>query len=198
MVRMTKKHSKGKKKTKENKLSDERPYDMTQFNPEICKLKHLGIDKELKSISDKIDSLKKDLRQDVINANENLKNKVILSEKMIGEKLDVLNDFDNQLRGNGDPGVWESVRGLKWRVRILISVVLILLLLVLGGTFRGVSLAGIKKIIGINTPTEEVDEGTHIYILSPNGIGPDEIIPLILPKISDSNELSCAASELNR
>lgn len=147
--------------------SDEAFYKMTSFNPEACKLKHKAIDKELeegKALEEKnhqelkemLLGLKKDMKED----NENLKNKIILTEKNIGDKIDQLDDFDDSLRGNGDPGVWETLRLYKWQIRIIFLILSIIIILALGGNFKGITKDKIKDRFSLS-PQKQVDIPPH-------------------------------------
>ena len=92
----------------------------------------------------------------------NLKDKIILSEKKTGDKIDKLDSFDDTLKGNGDPGVWETIRVIKIWVWIVGSAVSVILILSLGGNWRGVTFETIKeKIFGkqtVVTPYDKIEE----------------------------------------
>jgi len=164
-------------------------YQMKQFNFDICKLKHAAIDKELKNIEtnnskkyeedDKkheelmgiIQNFQKNVKEDIENVHtrikednkkdyNNLKDKIILTEKIIGGKIDKLNEFDDSLKGNGHPGIWESIRILKWKYRISAAFLVIIFILVLGGDIRGITIDKIKKCFGIDkqVETKQVEE----------------------------------------
>ena len=130
-----------------------------KFLPEICKIKHDSIDKDIERMKEDIGEIKDEknekheeikelissLSKEIENSSINLKNKIVLSEKKAGDKIDALNDFDETLRGNGDPGIWESIRNIKRDIKIILSIVIIIAILVLGGNFKGISLEKIKK-----------------------------------------------------
>lgn len=180
-------------KKKKRQSVDEQFSSMSEFQPEVCKLKHLQIEKEFKNIGDKIDSLKSDVKEAVKEgisvSHESLKDKIILTEKMIGDKLDVLNDFDSDLRGNGHPGVREDIRSLKWKFRISIGLLVIILIIVLGGSYKGVSLDSIKKAIGINTAqVEETPKEPQLDVPPGISIKPDVNQPKVLSKEVDNNK----------
>ena len=136
------------------------------FIPVICKIRHESIDKDIEEIKNKenkqheeIKELISNLTEEIKNSHQNLKNKIILSEKTMGNKIDSLNDFDETLKGNGDPGIWESVRNIKRNIKIILWTILIILILVLGGSYEGVSLDKIKKALGLDkTVAEQVEE----------------------------------------
>ena len=127
-----------------------------EFLPEICEIKHENIDKDISEIKDDIEEIKNmtsKLTREVIASHTNLKNKIILVNKSLGDKIDDLNDFDKKLRGNGDPGVWESVRDNQetikntrkigyWFITAFIAVIIVLSVITLGGEWNGLS----KKI----------------------------------------------------
>ena len=148
-----------------------------KFIPEICKIKH-------KQINDDIDNIKKetgDIKENVKSIKENniqhnkeiknmivtlthdiklnyqnLKNKIILSEKTTGDKIDTLNDFDDSLKGNGDPGIWESIRNIKKNIKLILCAIIIIVILILGGNYRGISLDKIKNTIRIKKETKQI------------------------------------------
>lgn len=146
------------KKTTEDKNTKE-------FNAEVCQLKHEAIDKEFahsrgthEEIKKMINDLSESLEASMESNYENLKDKVVLTEKTIGDKIDSLNDFDNSLKGNGNPGVWESIRWATWKIRILGIILLVLLILMLGGNFKGVTIDKIKETFGIKkTETKQTE-----------------------------------------
>jgi hypothetical protein len=130
--------------------------------PEICKIKHDNIDKDVAGIKNDIEEIKKDerdqheeikdmiekLSRDVLASHVNLKNKIILVNRSLGDKIDELNDFDKELRGNGDPGVWETVRANKESIRVtrkigywfigpIIGALVVLFIIALGGEWNG-------------------------------------------------------------
>jgi hypothetical protein len=125
------------------------------FIPAICKIKHENIDKDINDIKKDIEEIKieektqheeiKDMIEDLSNEaklnHQNLKNKIILVNKSTGDKIDDLNDFDKDLRGNGDPGVWETIRNIKKDVKII----MILLIIFIGGSIAGISLKTVKE-----------------------------------------------------
>ncbi len=90
------------------------------------------------------------LTREVIASHTNLKNKIILVNKSLGDKIDDLNDFDKKLRGNGYPGVWESVRSNKesikitrkigyWFIGVFLTILIALTVITLGGSWHGIS-----------------------------------------------------------
>lgn len=160
-----------KKATNETNTSqdvDERFYKMAEFNA-ICKLKHIAIDKEFENIKidankrhDEIKELIKDLKdgikKNVRESQENLKDKIVLTEKTIGDKIDKLSQFDDTLKGNGTPGVWESIRSLKWKFGIMITLLSAIIILFVGGNVKGVTWVKIKSVFGFsNTETKQVE-----------------------------------------
>ncbi len=140
--------------------------DEKEFLPEICKVKHAAIDREIDNIKkdseekhEEIKGMITSLGEEVKNSHENLKDKIVLSEKRTGDKIDSLNDFDESLKGNGNPGIWESVRNIKRNIKIILCAIALILILVLGGSYEGVSLDKIKKAFGIEkTVAEQVEE----------------------------------------
>ena len=123
------------------------------FLPEICKIKHKNIDKDISEIKNDIEEIKNmtsKLTREVIASHTNLKNKIILVNKSLGDKIDDLNDFDKKLRGNGYPGVWESVRSNKesikitrkigyWFIGVFLTILIALTVITLGGSWHGIS-----------------------------------------------------------
>ena len=152
----------------QDNFANEQPRNLIQFNPEICNLKHKAIDDKLQNIKETEDqrheelkkivsSMKEEIKKDLESNHQKLKDKVVLTKNSLGEKIDALNEFNDTLRGNGDPGIWQSVRWIKWEIRILIATVVITLVLLLGGNFRGITLEKIKNIFSSqNTNTTEV------------------------------------------
>ena len=134
------------------------------FIPEICELKHSTINKDISEIQEDIEEIKKEdngrheeikdlienLSNDIKLSHQNLKNKIVLVNKSMGDKIDDLNDFDKQLRGNGDPGIWESVRNIKNNVKILLVIMALIVICMVGGDYRGVSINKIRSFFGIS------------------------------------------------
>lgn len=105
------------KKKKETKTDNNQSQQYNQYVPEICRLKHESIDKEF----------------------ANIKNKIIISEKSLGDKIDKLARFDDNLKGNGSPGVWESIRAIKTQIRVIFFLIFILFVFYLNGEYRGIT-----------------------------------------------------------
>ena len=157
-----------KKKTAQRTVSAATP-GPTEFNPEVCQLKHIAVDKELENLKTDaekrhnelvgmIQSMQQSIKDDVEKSHSNLKDKIVLTEKTIGGKIDKLNEFDDSLKGNGSPGVWESIRSLTWKFRIMLTLIIVVLVISLGGDFRGVTFESIKKSLGIKTT--KIEEST--------------------------------------
>ena len=135
---------------------------MEKFISEVCRLKHEAVDKDISNIQKNIKEIKnhseinhseikkmiEKLSKNDENSYNNLKNKIVLSEQKIGSHIDELDKFDDKLKGNGKPGIWETVRAIQRNLRILIA----LLVLSLGGSIFGISLdALVKKIYSQRT-----------------------------------------------
>ena len=131
------------------------------FLPEICKLKHENIDKDINNLEEDIEEIKKSeqdqheeiksmiegLSNEVKISHHNLKNKIVLVNKSMGDKIDELHNFDKKLRGNGNPGIWESFRNMKRDVRVI----MILLIIFIGGSVGGLSLKTIRdRMFGVD------------------------------------------------
>jgi len=137
--------------------------DNQDFLPAVCKIKHEKIDLAIEGIKEKINDIEEDgqlkqgelkelinkLSQDAKENHENLKKKIILSEKRTGDKIDALNSFDDTLKGNGNPGIWETVRNIKRNGKTIIVIGIILIVLMLGGDYKGISLNKLKQRLGI-------------------------------------------------
>lgn len=122
------------------------------FLPEICNIKHENINKDISDIKNDIEEIKNmtsRLTKEVIKSHINLKNKIILNDVRALDKIDDLVAFDKALRGNGDPGVWESVRineeAIKatrklgyWFITAFIAVIVVLSIITLNGEWNGI------------------------------------------------------------
>ncbi len=162
---MAKKKSE-KEKTSQN--TNEQFDNSTQFNTEICKLKHIAIDKEFQSLKTDADKKHEELvriiqtsqdniKEDVRASNANLKDKIVLTEKIIGDKIDSLSEFDDTLKGNGTPGIWESIRSINRMIKIICGVLLIIIILELGGSWNRINWESIRKKFGISPETKQVE-----------------------------------------
>ncbi len=128
------------------------------FLPEICKMRHEAINKEMERIKE---NQKKE--------NKNLKDKIVLSEKRIGNKIDNLAIFDDSLKGNGDPGIWESVRIIKRDVRINKWLIIGFIVLMVGGRFFGVTLDHIGEFFKRQITTKiVVEKSVELIVEYPN------------------------------
>ena len=159
------------------------------FIPEICDLKHEALDKNVEEISEDIEKIKKnenqkheeiknmitELTMEVRDSHVNLKNKIVLAEKTMGDKIDSLYEFDESLKGNGNPGIWENIRTINKNIKWLFAFLIIIFILTLGGNIKGVSINGIKEsIIGSNIKIQQVE-------LIPLIVHPAKETPLIKP-----------------
>ena len=158
------------------------------FSPEVCKLRHKTIDKDVSEIKEDIEEIKKEeqdqheemkkmmikLSNEVRFSHQNLKNKIILNDKKMGDKIDELSAFDKSLRGNGDPGVWESVRTNRdlikntrkigyWFVTIITSVIIVLAIITLGGEWQGIS----KEKKSLKPKAKQVESTPKITMETP-------------------------------
>jgi len=161
-----------KNTTHQRKASSVIEAPIITITPDVCRLKHIAIDKEFENIKTDsqirheeikslIDSLQENIKKDMHNSNDNLKDKIVLTEKIIGDKIDSLSEFDDTLKGNGTPGVWESIRSLKWRVGTNLTLMIIILILVLGGDFRGVTFEKVKAAFGLKkSEARQIEEIT--------------------------------------
>jgi hypothetical protein len=136
--------------------------------PEICKLKHDVIDKELleikrdedrrhEELKKMIGSLQDTIKEDVKESHSSLKDKIVLTEKTIGEKLDKLSIFDDTLKGNGTPGVWESIRSLNKSVKIIMSILIIIVIFELGGSWSKINWESLRERIWGSPDTKQVE-----------------------------------------
>ena len=125
------------------------------FNHEVCELKHKSIEKEINSIKEKQEEYYNSLQKSIEKLNNNLKDKIALSEKSIGEKIDILNKFLDNLRGNGKPSINQQVRNIKWGVGAITTVLIVIITLGLGGSYKGVNLNSIKKTLGVDVVSVE-------------------------------------------
>ncbi len=149
--------------------SNDHPDTLEDITPVVCRLKHEAIDKEFENIKNDdgrrheemksmISNLQENIKKDIKVSNTNLKDKIILIEKTIGDKIDSLSDFDDTLKGNGTPGIWESIRTLKRKVTIVISLLIAVIIISAGGSVKGLTKEKIKKIFGFsNTETKQVE-----------------------------------------
>ena len=152
------------------------------FLPEVCKIKHHVIDNALAEFKNNIDEIKKEerdqheelkemitkLSKEVLASHTNLKNKIVLVNKSMGDKIDELKSFDDKLKGNGDPGVWESVRANKeaisitrkigyWFVGTMSTVLIALVFITLGGSWHGLSKKTIEEESPFGEKTKQVE-----------------------------------------
>ena len=172
-----------KKKSKKEKTSQNID---DQFNIEICNLKHIAIDKEFQSLKTDADKRHEELvgiiqasqdniKEDVKASNVNLKDKIVLIEKTIGDKIDSLSEFDDTLKGNGAPGIWESIRSINRMIKIIFAVLLIIITLELGGTWNRINWESIRKKFGISPETKQVEEKIgEVKTIEELKIGKDE------------------------
>ena len=157
-----------------------------EFISEVCKLKHSNIDEDIKDIKEDVEEIKKDeneqheeikemimaLSKEIATSHINLKDKIVLVNKSMGDKIDDLSEFNKKLRGNGDPGIWESIRNIKRNIKIIMCTITIILILVLGGSYEGISLEGIReKLSGQKTKqvkVEPISLKENELLISPN------------------------------
>ncbi|KKK64538.1 hypothetical protein LCGC14_2983190, partial [marine sediment metagenome] len=66
-----------------------------------------------------------------------------------------------QLRGNGDPGIWESVRSIKKNMKIMMWTIIFIFILMLGGNYRGVSIESIRERLGLGGKQEVKQVDTY-------------------------------------
>jgi len=136
--------------------------------PEICKMKHDVIDKEFNNIKNDADrkheeikemilSFRDSIKEDVSKSHSNLKDKIVLTEKTIGDKIDSLSEFDDTLKGNGSPGVWESIRSLNKSVKIIVSILIIIVTFELGGSWSRINWDTLREKLWGTPETNQVE-----------------------------------------
>ncbi len=149
-------------------ISNEQPDTSNDVSPTVCRLKHEAIDKEFENIKDNaekrheeikliIGTLHDNIKKDIETSNDNLRDKIVLTEKTIGDKIDSLSDFDDTLKGNGTPGIWESIRALTWKFRLMIAMLSIILILFIGGNIKGVTWNKIRAFFGGKVESKQVE-----------------------------------------
>jgi len=148
------------------------------FIPEVCKVKHEAIDKDITNIREDVRELKegktkehdeikgliKDLSDKIDKNCDNLKNKIVLSEKKTGDKIDTLARYDDELRGNGDPGIWEYARLLNSKFWLNTALIVIILIISLGGNWKGITFKSIREKFGWGNKQEIVQIEEKIII----------------------------------
>ena len=101
-------------------------------------------EKDMQGILDEI-ALIKSSHEELQEAS---KDHIEAANQMIQEKLDA---FDQALRGNGRVGVFEQIRGLRVRFRVL----LLLVMLLIGGRVLGLTMEGwLKGLFGVDDPAK--------------------------------------------
>lgn len=159
------------------------PKKNKDIQAEMCDTKHAAIDKDINNINEIIKRLKHDkeyqhdeikqmiktignnIEKNIDDKFNNLKNKIVLVEKTVGNKIDALNDFDNILKGNGKPGVFEKIRSvcktvstINRRFLCVWAVIVIMILVMVVGDYRGISIEKIRNRVGLNKNTKKVEE----------------------------------------
>jgi len=164
--------------------------------PEVCKIKHDVIDREFQSVKDgeakrhleikkMIESLEDSIKEDVKESHTNLKDKIVLTEKTIGDKIDSLSAFDDTLKGNGSPGVWESIRSLNKTVKIIMSILMIIVIFELGGSWSKINWESLRERIWGSPETKQVEEVKTKEVESKE-VKKEEVVPEeIAPKEVD-------------
>ena len=135
-----------------------------------------------KKIDEKMEELKEELKEEI---REIIKEKSILNSERVGKKIDAIIDdsFIKELRGNGNPGVFEKlrdnekelndikefnkelkgngkpsvtqeVRNLKKNIKCLWTVIIFIIIFSLGGSYRGITVEKIKEKLGIKKNVE--------------------------------------------
>ncbi len=139
--------------------------DTDKFNEKICRIKHESMEKEIKNSKVDADKRHEELKTLIVSFKDsmeenhnNLKDKIVLTEKTLGDKIDKLSKFDDSLKGNGTPGVWESIRTLKTATKFAFFLIVILIILEFDGSFKGVTWDKVRDRLGVsNTETKQVE-----------------------------------------
>ena len=156
------------KKTKKNSTPDNHFDILERTTPAVCQLKHMAVDKEFENIKENaerrheeiksmIDGLQKNIKQNIKVSNANLKDKIILTEKTIGDKIDSLSEFDDTLKGNGAPGVWESIRSLNKIIKCLGIILCAIVILELGGSWNKIDWKSLRIKIWGPPQTKQIE-----------------------------------------
>ena len=155
------------KKTTSEKITDQTA-TQNDILPDVCRLKHIAIDKELdgmkhnaekrhEEIKSMIGSLQEIIKEDAKISHGNLKDKIVLTEKTIGDKIDSLSAFDDTLKGNGTPGVWESIRSLTKTVKVIMSILIIIVIFELGGSWSRINWQSLREKIWGPPQTKQIE-----------------------------------------
>ena len=147
------------------------------FNQEICDLKHLEINRHFEDIKETILAAIKNVEEkvdkDISYKEENLKNKIVIVEKGINEKIDIIDEFQDTIKGNGEPGISERMRLVELKVKYNFYIVVIIIILIFGGEFWGVTAGSIKKYFTPNSNTtgevqkENTGENKDVVVVPP-------------------------------
>jgi len=187
----------------------------SSYNKEVCEFRHAEIEKDFGELKGRIDEKTDGIRREMDNMHfevlkaidaskenvqidtekkvEKLKDKIIVTEKSMGEKIDTLTEFSRKVKGNGDPGVFEEIRHVKRWLKLLTSVITIMGILILGGQVSKVSLDGIKeKLFGKKPEVKQVEEQPEPLPAIGEEWGVDEEGHIIIESIHSDPPLSPA------
>jgi len=114
------------------------------IDPEVCKLKHEVIDKEINQINNKINehSVLIDKTDNLIEENTSqVKDKIIVTKESLSSRIDSINEI---IVGSKDKiGILENIRRLQWGVCTLF----VLVGLLIGGKISGIGIDDIKQFL---------------------------------------------------
>ena len=175
------------------------PPKENSFIPKLCEEKHRNIDININEIKENIEYIKREenkqhqeIKEMIINLAaeiKNLKNKIILNDQTMGDKIDELNKFDKTLKGNGDPGVWELVRANKesigstrkigyWFMGVITSIMIVLFVITLGGEWNGLSKKTVKEETQLEKTTQVITTNPIVVPIPKTTLtSPAKIIP---------------------
>lgn len=126
---------------KENKRSESRHGGI---NPEVCKLKHEAIDREISQINEKINDHEEILEEtdNLIEENTSqVKDKIIVAKESLSSRIDSINEII--VGGKDKIGILENIRRLQWAVSILF----LLIAFLIGGKISGIGTDDIKQFL---------------------------------------------------
>jgi len=126
---------------KNNKRSEQR---RDGINPEVCKLKHDAIDREIVQINERInehEEILEDTDNLIEESTSQVKDKIIVTKESLSSRIDSINEV---IVGSKDKiGILENIRRLQWGVCTLF----VLVGLLIGGKISGIGIDDIKQFL---------------------------------------------------
>lgn len=144
----------------------------SHFDIRICEMRKEVCEEKMRNLEEYIEEVDKKYEKQISTIYRALRNRILISDKNRKEDIDSLTVFLKKIKGNGDPGVFEEIRTIKRQLKGVIVVLVAVVVLMLGGTYMGISVDKLKEKMAEQKQNIEQLEKTQEVSKPTNSVNP--------------------------